>query len=122
MIDEQLLPSGQCCAVSEMPTEDVMWFDIQCETTYTKSGRVHPLLALWSLLIPLGLLALALRSRQPAEIHGRDIIIRVPLLVQKEMQAALRKSTQQRLKALLSKVPAYEELFREHPDARVFAG
>jgi sugar phosphate isomerase/epimerase len=69
MIDDGLLPWGQCCAVTHMPTDDVMWFEIQCETTYSKGGEVHPLLAMWSLLIPGGLLALALRSRQPAEIQ-----------------------------------------------------
>jgi hypothetical protein len=121
MIEDQLLPWGQCCAVTEMPTDDVMWFDIQCEATYTKGGRIHPLLAIWGLLSPLGLLALAMRSREPTEIHGRDIVIRVPLLVQQDQQAGLRKSRQRRLKAVLSKVPVYEELFRDHPKAKISA-
>ncbi len=121
MIDDQLLPWGQCCAVTGMPTQDVMWLDIQCETTHAKGGRVRPLLAMCSFFVPGGLLAVALRSRQPAEIHGRDIIIRVPLLVQQDQQAALRRSTQRRLKAVLSQVPVYIELFREHPNAKVLA-
>jgi hypothetical protein len=122
MIDDQLLPWGQCCAVTEMPTTDVMWFDIQCESTFSKGGPVHPLLAIWSLLIPGGVWAMLLRSREPAEIHGRDIVIRVPLLVQQDKQAGFRKSTQRRLKTILSKVPVYQELLREHPSARILVG
>src|SRR5262245_65246464 len=31
MIRDGELPWGQCCAVTGMPTDDVMWFDVQCE-------------------------------------------------------------------------------------------
>jgi hypothetical protein len=119
MIDEHALPWGECCAVTEMPTQDVMWFDIHCESSYTKGGRVHPLLAAWGLLVPWGLLALALRAREKTEHLGRDIVISVPLKVSREKQSGLKRASQSYLRSLLLKVPVYQELLREHPHARI---
>jgi hypothetical protein len=119
MIGEQVLPWGQCCAVTEMPTQDVMWFDIHCETSYTRGGRVNWFLAVWSLLLPGGLFAMVLRAREQAENLGRDIVISVPVKVCDEKQSGLRRASQRYLRKLLLKVPVYHELFREHPYARI---
>jgi hypothetical protein len=122
MIEAGELPWGQCCAVTQMLTDDVMWFEVQCEASYTTGGgRVHWLLALWCLVIPWGVLALAWRVRERSEQFGRDIVISVPLRVSREKQAGLARASQSHLRRLMSSVPVYEELFREHPHARIVA-
>ena len=38
MMREGSLPWGTCCAVTGLPTPDVMHFDVQCESSYRKGG------------------------------------------------------------------------------------
>jgi hypothetical protein len=125
MIGEKALPWGVCCAVTGMPTEDVMWFDVQCESTYTKTNKRWGMyLIVISLLLPLGffvrLLGLSMLTEDPERL-GRDIVVGIPLRVGKESQAKLKRWwSQRRLRKALSSVPIYHELFREHPAARIY--
>jgi hypothetical protein len=130
MIAENHLPGGPCCAVSAMPTEDVMWFDIHCESTYTKAtnrwGMAMAMLAFVILVFiswPLAILTRLMRADTSNETErlGREIVISVPLRVRQDSQSKLKGwASQQYLRKILSSVPEYQELFREHPKAMIY--
>jgi hypothetical protein len=124
MIRDRELPWGQCCAVTGMPTDDVLWFEVQCERSYVKSERrVGITLLVASFLLPFGfflqLMGISLLNEDP-ERRGHDIFIQIPLRVSRELHASLRRwVTQSRLRRLLREVPIYQDLLREHPHARI---
>jgi hypothetical protein len=126
MIRDGALPWGQCCAVTGMPTDDVMWFDVQCERSYLKSERRWGItLIIVSLLLPFGLflrlLGITMLNEDP-ERRGHDISIAIPLRVRKDSQSSLRNwAGQRRLRKLLCGVPIYQQLFQEHKSARIAA-
>ncbi|HEY2413149.1 MAG TPA: hypothetical protein VGI40_12945 [Pirellulaceae bacterium] len=125
LIAEKHLPFGPCCAVSHMPTEDVMWFDVHCESTYSKaSNRLEVVLLVLVAFIswPLALLmrTFGVRASSDSERYGREIVIAVPLTVRSESQTMLRRGSQRYLRQILSTVPEYHQLFREHPQARIY--
>jgi hypothetical protein len=121
LIAEKHLPSG-CCAVTELPTEDVMWFDIHCERTYVKGTSRWVLALLLLLNWPVALLMGALESGASAEDrYGREVIVAVPLKLCRASQAKIRRRASQRyLRKVLCTVPEYQELLREHPQARIY--
>ena len=126
MLRDNELPRGICCAVSEMPTDDVMWFHVQCEREYAKDDRRWGiLLIVMSFLLPFGLLIRLLGAdmlSEAPERYGRDTAVLIPLRVSQDRQPSLRRwATQRRLKTVLSSVPIYQELFREYPGARITA-
>ena len=127
LIREETLPWGDCCAVTAMPTGDVMLFDVECERGYLKGSASRK----WgAVLFMLGFFACFPAAifmwligydlfKTPAERVGRDIVITVPLLVRTESHGAVRRWPQSRLKNLLRSVPVYERLLAEYPNARV---
>jgi hypothetical protein len=127
MIREGALPWGQCCAVTAMPTNDVMLFDVQCEQSYVKGSSSKR----WGLvLLILGFfvcfpvavfmwLVGADLYKTHVEHVGRDVVVTIPLRVAKDSQAHVRRSSQSRLKTILSSVPIYKRLFEVYSDARI---
>jgi hypothetical protein len=127
MIREGTLPWGNCCAVSGMPTDDVMLFEVHCEQSYVKgSGSkqwgaaliVMGFFACWPVAIFMWLIGRDLYKAQVERV-GRDVVITIPLRLSLESQSSVGHFSQSRLKTILSGVPIYERLFQEYPDARV---
>jgi hypothetical protein len=128
MIREGSLRYGQCCAVTMMPTNDIMLFDVQCEKSYVK-GRASKkwgiallilgFFACFPVAIFMWLVGFDL-FKTDVERVGHDVVISIPLRVIKDSQRSVRNWGQSRLKNTLASVPVYQRLFDEYPDAAVF--
>lgn len=121
MIARGELPWGGTCAVSEFPTNDVVYFSVQCEEVWIKGGR-QP----WWVDVLIGGFTLLFfhfwnrRKQEEAEHLGRDLRIELPLRVSSDQAAILRRwAGQRRLKRLLRTIPIYSQLLDEYPAARV---
>jgi hypothetical protein len=120
MIDTGELPICEICPFSGRPTNDTMFFHIQCETIHLRGGMSKDKAfwyACWYTLI-FGLIVL--RRLGPPETLGRETSIKIPVRVSSASRSALIKLRgQRRLKKLLSDTPIYRELLREFPQAIV---
>src|SRR5262249_30321131 len=122
MIREGTLPWGSCCAVTAMPTNDVMMFDVECQRSYVKGARGRDWGITLSVLgfffclpvaIFMWLLGRDLYTSQVKRV-GRDVTVPIPLRVSKEAQGSVRAwSSQTRLRNILRSVPIYERLLEE---------
>jgi hypothetical protein len=106
-----------------MPTEDVMWFDVQCESSYMKGAKNWGMfLIIVSFLLPFAffirLLGLDMLTERTERV-GRDVVIAIPLKVAKDLQTQLRRSSQGHLRTVLCSVPIYQSLFENYPAARI---
>jgi hypothetical protein len=127
MIRQGELPAGQRCHVSEFPTDDVLWFDVQCERAYQKGAASRRWMGLFTFLSfftcwPIMLFMwLMYRDHSAATVErvGRDTVIGVPLRISRESAAAVKKMSQSKLKNLLRQVPIYERLLATYPEARI---
>lgn len=125
-IAEGMLPPDLPCAVTGLPADDVMWFDVHCETTYRKGSTKLHIVALVMLALVSWPLALLMRSlgfgaSRDVDRLGRDIVVGVPLKVRTEARPQLKGwITQKRLRQLLGAVPEYQQLLAEYPTARIY--
>lgn len=125
MIADGRLPHGNCCAISGLPTDDVVTLSVQCERKHLKrtDGGHLAWVVLGILLLPLfALLRPATREHGVDEDReiGRDVIVPAPLRVHREQRGTLAKTRSQRtLRGWLQSVPIYAQLFDEYPEATV---
>ena len=129
MIREGSLPWGGACAMTGVPTHDVMFFDVQCERSYKKGGGlskagfallVLSLFACFPVAILMWVFAWDFLTTRVEQV-GRDTVITVPLRVSAAARAEVSGASEARLKKLLSGVPVYLRLLTEYPDAVVTA-
>jgi hypothetical protein len=127
MIREGSLPPGACCAATGMPTDEIMLFDVHCEQSYVKGSASRKwgiALAILGFFVCLPVAVFMwLIGRDlygtPIERVGRDVVITVPIRIARDSQAAVSRSSQSRLKSLLSSVPIYKQLLEFYPAARI---
>jgi hypothetical protein len=128
MIREGALPAGDCCAVTAMPTKDVMLFDVHCEQSYvtgTASRRWGSALMILGFFVclPVGifmwLVGYDLFNTQVQRV-GHDIVVTVPVRVGADSQAGVLRLSQSRLRLILGTVPIYEQLLSDYPKAQIY--
>ncbi|HZN34316.1 MAG TPA: hypothetical protein VFB80_10875 [Pirellulaceae bacterium] len=121
-IREGKLPAGDLCAFSLRPTSDVLWITVECETPYRKGGQS------WAGMFFLGLAAVfcgwlsllyLFSRREPDEMMGREVVLRLPLRIAADAQPEVRRLGTAKLRELLSMVPIYAQLLGEYPQARI---
>jgi hypothetical protein len=127
MIREGTLPWGDCCAVSGVPTDNVMLFDVLCEQSYVKGsasrkwGTVLIVLGFfvcWPIAIFMWLIGRDLHKTQVERV-GHDVVMTIPVKVRMDSQTSVARYSQSRLRKMLSSIPIYERLFNEYSGARI---
>lgn len=109
------LPTGDRCAVSGDPTEDVVDLYVEAERTYrARDNRIYAWLGV--LVSPILLFGL---FQKPRPDVGRETIVPTPLRVAAAYHPRVRRSGQKALKRWLRSVPIYARLLEEYPRARV---
>jgi hypothetical protein len=128
MIAKGELPSGDVCLYSGRLANETMFFHVQCERPHVRGadnwsiGKTVVFVVSMVLLFGWIVVAIAwaLRSRShPREELGRDISLALPLRINSDVHDEVARMNSWQLKKLLSRVPIYEELFREYPRAVV---
>jgi hypothetical protein len=114
------LPAGDRCPLTGKPADVVVTFHVQCEEPWMR--RSEPSAVQMAMLIfVLGWLA-ALFSRRTGEheVCGNDISIELPVRLSIDAARRLDRNWRQRpLRRLLAKTPAYRDLLKEYPRARI---
>src|SRR5207248_3134255 len=109
MIREGSLPWEHSCAVTGVQTDDVMLFDVQCERSYVKGktskrwGTILLVLGFFACL-PVAIFMWLIGSdlfKTSVERVGRNVVVTIPLRVSNDSQAAVKRSSQARLKKML---------------------
>ena len=119
LIAAEKLPMGDTCPYSSRLAETTIYIDVQCESRWKKSGgvsfveRVAAFLLAW--LFPV----VIRHGSAPAEEHGRDTVVALPLRINEEAWPNIAKLRSKALKKLLRETPIYDELLNEYPEAQV---
>lgn len=122
MIATEELPWGDFCAYSGRPTKDAIDFLIECERSYSGSpGRgISSFPILTSIVNILGSVMFNIHIEEVLEVHGREVVLQVPLRVSSEWHEKVRRiKSRRRLREMLRTVPVYAELLDEYPDAKI---
>jgi len=128
LIVEGKLP-GARCAISGELTDDVSYFDVECQRVWVsgdsaKAGCIITLL-LAVITLPFGWLVYFRRGRRRAahgdQMHGYELTVRVPLRVCGRFEQRLRDMSQRELHRVLKTAPEYEKLLEQYPCARIYA-
>jgi hypothetical protein len=115
MLAEGTLPWGTACAVSGLPTDDVIHLTVECERLHAGSDNLKIALLISPLLFFLA------RYRERDAV-GRDTVVWTPLRVCREHHRSVAKARQRTLRRLLGSVPIYQRLLKEYPRPRIIVG
>jgi hypothetical protein len=118
------IPLGEVCLLSMRPTREVIHVRVECEMPFSRGG-----ISWWGLAFTAAFALMCswlfavyyLLTREPAECHGREVVVRVPLRISSDCQPEFRKLRPARVKELLTTVPIYAQLLAEYPRAKVYA-
>jgi hypothetical protein len=109
------LPVEKHCTQCGVETSNTLPCTVVCERPYTK-GRGFWATALLMLLTPVWILGAVRRDHMNPEVHGRELIVNTPLTLCPACAAEARKR-KARLRELLHRVPLYDQLLNEYPQA-----
>jgi hypothetical protein len=123
LIRSNALPNEKTCPISGRIADTVVYFRVECESTWVK-GR-EPLSVKWVVVYVLffgwlGKLLATIRNDTPREELGRDVSVDVPIKVSEEtLSRVLKMTAQRKLKKILKTNPIYAKLLSEYPRAVV---
>jgi hypothetical protein len=119
------LPCGDRCAITKIPTKNLLWFRVHCDETGGELRSVPPWLSLLCFVVPfLGpalaavLISSALRdgATPSSEKNSRfQHQLDIPLAVVREKHDLVRRMWRSSQAKLLSRIPVYRQLFAEFP-------
>jgi hypothetical protein len=111
------LPAETACIQCGIDTSNVLQCKVECERPYVK-GRGFWSTVLLGLFAPFWILGALSRDYQNSEVHGRELIVNTPLALCPEC-AATSQAEKEDLHDLLRRVPLYDQLLQEYPNANV---
>jgi hypothetical protein len=119
MVGSGELPVGTRCAVSGVPTEDVIELYVEAERVFVGGDNLR-FIALFAMLCsPYIAVFMAQRSRPD---FGRATTVATPLRVAALYHRRFSRSSQRALRRWLRTVPVYARLLKEYPRARIVFG
>jgi hypothetical protein len=125
MIRRGELPGKNVCVLSGTPTGNTVVFRIQCERVWTRGSRLDrtdKMLLGFLLFGWIGAIVGWTRKDKPRREFGRETYVDVPLRVCPGCQERVNGGRQAALKRALRKIPIYDTLLTEYPEAWVLPG
>jgi hypothetical protein len=113
------LPNGKTCVRCQFPTNGVLQCSIECERPQARKRGFWQTLGIY-LFMPFQ--AAYVLSREPLEVHGREVVVRTPLRICADCSVLFeggRRSSE--LRKLLASVPEYDALLQQYPRAAILA-
>jgi hypothetical protein len=118
-VADGVLPAGNLCARCGAETSDALPLLVECERTWSHGGGFWRHFSLF-LLGPIWFWGLLRRDYNNPEVFGRESVVELPLRMCQSCQTTVRQTGSTAAKVrLLQKVPLFEELLREYPQARI---
>lgn len=123
---EGQMPEGTTCLVSGRPTSDWIEVDLACERPYTKTSGGSKLIWLLPVFGIMGAVAEVFTRDGVGKVvdqnRGNEINALVPLRVDREFHASLKRSgSQKKILTLMKSTPLTASLLDEYPMAKVEA-
>ena len=121
MASEGRLPEGQSCLQCGAETRNVSDLILECQRPWMRSDGYWKTMFLMLVAVVLGPIWIVMHIvegyRNP-ELIGSELVLHAPLRLCPECSSKVGKR-QGKLRRVLRKVPAYNELLREYPTARI---
>jgi hypothetical protein len=109
------LPRDNVCVECGSKTSNVLECSVECERPYTK-GRGFWGTVLLGIFAPVWILGLLNREHKNPEVFGEELIVKTPLPLCPKCIATVRPR-KKNIRDLLCRVPLYDQLFQEYPNA-----
>jgi hypothetical protein len=109
------LPPDNACVLCGAETPNILQCSVECERPHTK-GRGFWGTVLLGIFAPVWVLVLLICEYKDAEVFGRELIVTTPLPLCPEC-AANAQPRKHNVRELLRRVPLYDQLFQEYPNA-----
>ena len=111
------LPVETACVKCGVTTEGVLKCSVECERTWARGGGYWKTFFL-AVFVPWHHLRNDFRD---PEVLGQERVVQTPIRLCDDCRYAMEKKPRKRqLVELLRTVPAYDQLFREYPNAEVY--
>lgn len=120
MIASHEVPSVRVCPLSRQTADAVAYLHVQCDTERgitRETGFLHALM--WFALIGPWMVLMERLRPEPGRDEGHDIFIVLPLNIAASARDKLARLSQRRLVRILQTEPAYRELLRQYPKAKI---
>jgi hypothetical protein len=120
-VAEGSLPTETECVKCGSQTQDILFSFIECERPWITGGAGFWQIFFAALVLPYWfLLRMSNKAYDNPRVFGRETVVETPLRMCLQCQSAVRGSHGVRaLAELIRKVPLYEELLREFPEAEI---
>lgn len=109
------LPPNNVCVSCGSPTSNVFACTVVCQRPYSK-GRGLWATVLLGIFTPLWNLFALNREYADQEVFGQELVVHTPLPICSPCTAKLQ-ANKHSIRKFLRRVPLYEELLQEYPDA-----
>lgn len=115
------LPAGAVCARCQFPTDATLHCSVECERPYVREHGSW-WTTFFSMLIFGFVRTILVQSRENPEVHGRELIVKMPLRMCPDCQPLFQAGSRvSELRNLLRSVSEYEAVLATYPQASVAA-
>ena len=115
MFADGKLPPNNACVLCDAKTANILQCTVECERPHTK-GRGFWATVLLGIFAPVWVLVSLNREYMNPEVFGQELIVNTPLPLCPECEAKA-KPRKRNIGELLRRVPLYDQLFQEYPNA-----